>query len=443
MVDELRRPSLFTVVACILLAGCGFVGWRMMASPTVLRIAVGPPGSEDTRLVAAAAQYLAREQATVRLKILPVEGEEESARALDSGKADIAVVRTDAAMPARAQTVVIFHRNAALLLAPPDRGIANVADLKGRTVGIVKRQPANRRLLDVLLAHNEMVRSETPIMVLDSAAEVESALRTGLVDAVLAIGTIGGRTLQDSVAGVSGAGGGASPVFVPVPEAEAIAQQSAQYETFDVVRGAFGGAAPRPAEPVKTLGVSHRLVAAASVEDSAISELTRLIFTMRPTLATDIPLANRIEAPESSNISVLPVHPGALAYYDGEVETFFDKYDDWIYVGIMALSVVVSAFAGLASTAAARRRARTLGLLDRLLGIVRLARVAESRSELDALQAETDEILAVALTKAGSGGLDEAGVSAFTLGLDQARHAIDERKRTLGRARPIIAQAAE
>lgn len=439
----MRRPILLVLATFFLIAGATFVGWRYMSSPTPLRVAVGPAGSEDARLMAAAAQYLSREHETLRFKVVPTEGEADSARAIDEGEADLAVVRTDVTMPARAQTVVVLHKDAFVLVAPAGRGIDTVGSLKGHTVGIVKRLGANAKLLETLLAHYEIPVGDVKTVVIENARDVEAALKANLIDAALAVGSIGGRNVLDTVASALAAGDGAAPVFVPIAEADAIAQRSAALETFEILRGAFGGASPRPADTVKTLGVSHRLVANSTITESTISELTRLIFVMRPTLASDVPLANRIEAPESSNSAVLPVHPGALAYYDGEVETFFERYDDFIYIGAMLLSVVASAAAGLASTASARRRARTLGLLDRLLGIVRLTRSAQSDTELDALEQETDEILAVALAKAGTGGLDDAGVSAFTLGLDQARHAIAERRLHLARGPRYLKVAAE
>lgn len=439
----MRRPVLLVLATFFLLAGATIIGWRYMSSPTQLRVAVGPAGSEDARLIAAAAQYLSREHETLRFKVVPTEGEADSARAIDEGEADLAVVRTDVTMPARAQTVVVLHKDAFVLVAPAGRGIDTVGSLKGHTVGIVKRLGANAKLLETLLAHYEIPVGDVKTVVIENARDVEAALRSNQIDAAIAVGSIGGRNVLDTVASVLAAGDGAAPVFIPVTESDAIAQRSAALETFEILRGAFGGASPRPADTVKTIGVSHRLVANSTIPESTISELTRLIFVMRPTLASDVPLANRIEAPESSNSAVLPVHPGALAYYDGEVETFFEKYDDFIYIGAMLLSVVASGAAGLASTAASKRRARTLGLLDRLLGIVRLTRSAQSETELDGLEHETDEILAVALAKAGTGGLDDAGVSAFTLGLDQARHAIAERRLHLARGPRFLKVAAE
>jgi TRAP transporter TAXI family solute receptor len=434
---------LLNLAALLLTVGLGTLAWRAISAPTVLRVAVGPVASEDARLIAAAGQYLAREHEAIRFKIVPTDGEAESARALDEGRADLAVVRTDVGMPAKAQTVAVMHRDAVVLATLPDRNITTISGLRGRTVGIVRRMPANAKLLELILAHYEVPTDAVQTQVLVGPEDVESALRSGQVDAVLAVGTVNGRTVSGTVAGVAAAGDGAAPVFLPVSEVQAISQRSPLHDSFEVVRGAFGGFPPRPAAPVTTLGVSHLLVASTALEDSEISELTKLIFTMRPVLARDVPLANRIEAPDLSKGSALPVHPGATAYYENEVETFFDRYSDWLYLGLFAISFLGSGAAWLASQAATRRRSRTLGMLERLLEIVKDARAAERVPDLDALETEADEILGIALSQAGGGQLDHHGVSAFTLGLDQARQAIAERRRVLGRLRPAFAQAAE
>ncbi len=440
------RSTLLVIAAALLTLAVGLVGWRMFSAPTVLRVAVGPSGSEDARLISVAGQQLVRDHAGLRFKVVPVEGEAEASQAMQDEQADLAVVRTDIAMPEKAQSVAVMHKDAAVLLTVPSRDIAAITALRGRTVGVVRRVPANARILELLLDHYEVPRDSVRIVTLESAGEVAGAFRSGAVDAVLAVGSISGRNVGDTVAAVTAAAGGAAPVFLPVNEAEAIAQRSAPFAAFEIVRGAFGGAVPRPAEAVKTISVSHRLVAASSLEDGTVSELTRLLFSMRPAVAAIVPLANRIEAPDTSRSSSLPVHPGAAAFYNDEVETFFDRYDDYIYIGAMLLSVVGSGLAGLLSSASVKRRARTLGLLDRLLGIVRLARAAGTAAELDALEHETDDILGVALGKAGRGGLDDAGVSAFSLGLEQARHAIADRRRSLPAAPAgprIVAEAAE
>ena len=436
------RTTLLGLAAVLLLIGIGLVAWRAVSTPVTLRLAVGPASSEDTRLAQAAAQYLAREHEDLRFRIVPTAGEPESAKALDDGRADLAIVRTDAGMPTRGQTVAIWHRDAVLLVAPDSRGITSIGDLRGRTVGIVRRLPANARLLDLLLAQQEVPREAVRTVELDGPEDVEAAFRSGRIDVALAVGTLAGRMVGGTIAAATAASGGAAPIILPVTEVDAIAQRSPLYEKFEIVRGAFGGTPPRPADPVRTLGVSHRLVAASTISDSTISDLTKTIFQIRPALARDVELANRIEAPDTDKGASLPLHPGADAYYEGEVETFFDRYSDWIYLSIMGVSILGSGLAGLASRATNRKRTRTLGLLDRLLAIVRQARLAPDGRELDALESETDDILGVALGQAGTGRLGEAGISAFTLGLEQARHAIADRRRALAGGRPLVAAAA-
>ena len=440
----MRRTTLLSLAALLLALGLGVLAWRVISAPTTLRVAVGPAASEDARLMAAAGQYLAREHEALRFKIVTTDGEAESSRALDDGRADLAVVRTDVAMPEKAQTVAIMHRDAVVIVAPASREITGIPGLRDRTVGVVRRMPANLRLLELLLAHYEVPKDTVRTVMLDGPDQVEAALRAGTIDAALAVGTVNGRTVTATVAAVTAASDGTGPIFLPVNEVEAIAQPSPHHDTFDIVRGAFGGTPPRPAETVKALGVNHVLVAATSLPDQTVSELTKLLFTLRPVIARDIPLANRIEAPELENgPSTLTVHPGASAYYEDEVQTAFDLYSDWLYLGLFGFSIVGSGFAWIASRASTRRRTRTLGLLDRLLEIVKHARTVERARELDALQDEADEILAIALGQAGSGQLDHHGVSAFTLGLDQARQAIAERRRALAKGRAPFVQAAE
>ncbi len=438
----MRRPVLIAIAALLALVGTSLAAYQWMSRPTFLRVAVGPIGSDDTRLIAAMTQYLEREREGVRLKLVMTDGLAASAQAIDQGSADVAVVRTDVAMPGKGQTVAIMHRDAALLVTTSGKDLSEITDLSKRRIGIIRRQTANTLLLEAVLAHYEIRKDSVTIVPLAAPAEAEEALRSGRVDLVLAVGALGSATLNDTVAAVTRAGGG-PPVFIPVNEAAAIAQRSPLFDSFEVVRGAFGGSPPRPAETFTTVGVSHRLVAQTRLDQDTVSELTRLIFAMRPTIAAEVALANRIEEPDTSKASALPVHHGAADYYAGTVQTFFERYGDWFYLGVMVVSILGSAAAGLAGAASGRSRNRTMELLDGLLAIIQRARIAESEPELQVLEAEADAILATALAKAAQNGVDQTGMMAMFLGLDQARRAIHEQRLILEHRTADMAAAAE
>jgi TRAP transporter TAXI family solute receptor len=437
----MRRFVLLGLAAVLATLAGTLLVYQWVALPTTLRIAVGPIGSEDTRLVVAAAQYLARERSGTRLKLVLTDGVAASAEAIEKETADLAVVRTDVAMPEKGQTVAIMHRDAAILLTTARLGLGKVADLHGRNVGVLRRMPANETLLDTILSHYEVPVASVGHVMLNTPAEAAEALASGRVDAILVVGPITGRIVTDTVAALARSEG-TSLVFLPVGEADAIAQRDPRLESYEIVRGAFGGTPSRPAETLTTVAVTHRLVARAALDDNDIAEFTRLLFAMRPSLAGEAPIAARIEPADTEKGSSLPVHPGAAAYYEGEVQTFMERYGDWFYLVVMALSIVGSAMAGLAGAAASRTRARTMSQLNDLLSIVREARAAKTLLELDALERTADEVLANALAKAGQGGVDETAMVAFTLGLDQARRAIAERRVVLD-GRSVLSRAAE
>ncbi|ACL55385.1 TAXI family TRAP transporter solute-binding subunit [Methylobacterium nodulans] len=413
----MRRHVPITIATLLALLAAGLLVYQWAWLPTTLRVAVGPPGGEDARMIGAVAQSLARGHEDVRLRVMPTSGVAESAAVAGREKADLAVVRSDIGIPASTQTVAILHRDAAVLMTA-DPALAAVPDLKDRRVGVVRQQVGNAKLLATILEQYEVPPGSVETVPLAHGDEAGRALQEGRVDAVFVVAPVTGSTMTEAVASIVRAG--LHLTFIPVGEAAAIVRRSPALEAVEVGRGTFGGTPSRPAEAFTTLGVSHRLVAQAKLPDAIVSELTRLLFVTRPAIVGEVPLANQIEAPETDKGASLPLHPGAEAYFDGEIETFFERYGDWFYLIVMCLSILGSAAATLVSRAANRSRARDMELLRELLAIVRASRDVENEDDLFGLEHKADEILAAALARAGTGAIDNAGVAAFTLGLDQA-----------------------
>lgn len=398
--------------------------------PTVLRVAVAQ-GTDDHRLVDAIGRAFSAHRDGVRLRVVPVATASASSSALQSESVDLAVVRSDIAVPPNGQTLVILHRNPALLIARSDDTIGSVSDLKGRTVGIVRGVASgvgNMTLFDTILAHYEidpeLVRHES----LDRA-DMADAVKSRRVDAIFVIGPATGDISAEAVAAVVRSSGSAK--FIPIAEAKAIAQRVNSLESTEIVRGAFGGDPPRPADAFETIGVSVRLMARASLRDATAAEITRRLFAERPSIARLEKLANQIEAPATDKGAAMPVHPGAAAYLDDEEEGFFDKYSDFLYLGAMVLSVVGSAFAALATRISNRRHTEFDRLLERLLEILKSARTVGRIDDLDEMERETDEILVSSFASRHLQALDAHAMTAMGLALEQVRDAIRDRRTTL------------
>jgi TRAP transporter TAXI family solute receptor len=404
----------------------------LLTRPMPLRIAVGPAGGADARLVAAIAAQLGRDRDAIRLRVIQKSGPAEAARALDAGEAGLAVVRRDLAMPANGQAVAILRRNVVAVLALANAGIEKVSDLAGHSIGVVGSAGQDQKILGAILAQYEIPLERVRIVPVE-LNEIADAVRDRKFEALLVAGTATGRSMSGAVAAMTS--DGQPPKFVPISESEALAQRLPVYESTEIVAGAFGGVPPRPATNIETIGYSHYIVARSSLEENTVGEFTRLLFGMRQSLAPEFPNVGRIEAPSTDKDAEVAVHPGAAAYVDGTQKNFFERYSDVFYIGVMLLSIAGSALAGFAGYTHGGNRAYQKSLLAQLLEMVKAAHRAENDQTLDELEAKADEILGATLERAAENRISQTGLAAFTLAIEQARQAIAERRAIL-RAQP-------
>jgi TRAP-type uncharacterized transport system substrate-binding protein len=419
----------FGSLACIAAAVAALI---YVERPTVLRVAV-PRDSDDLAILAAATRNFAESRETIRLKLVAVENLLQSARTLEEGRADLAIVRSDLAMPPHGQTLLIMRRNAVLFVAPANSGLNGIEGLRGLKIGVLEDSPAgkagNELLLDTALAQYD-VPADTVQRIPLTAAEVPRAVKEKRIDALLAVGVPGSDGLAQAVNAVAEAGAG-QPVFLPIAEAKAIAQRSPAFEGVEVLRGAFGGAQPRPGMDLETLGVSTRLIARSSLGNEAAGTLTRLMLAARPSIAAAVPIANRIEAPPADKSAALPVHPGALAFLDDEERSFFDQYADLFYIGAMCLSVLGTAMAAAMAKLKKQSAPDTDRILSRLIELIKDVRSASHMEALEFCEKEADELLELTLALDMVHGLSPNRVGAIDLALNQLRHVISDRRQNL------------
>src|SRR6202022_2418405 len=153
----MRRLIFGTIIGSLGAIGAVAAAIYYYERPSVLRIAV-PRDSDDQAIMAAAAHDFAEARDGIRLKLVAVENLAESSRALEEGHADLAIVRSDIAMPPSGQTVLIMRRNAAVVFAPAQSGLHAIDDLRGHRVGILQAagKADNQLLLDTALAQYDV-----------------------------------------------------------------------------------------------------------------------------------------------------------------------------------------------------------------------------------------------------------------------------------------------
>jgi TRAP transporter TAXI family solute receptor len=436
-----RRSSPFLLIAAALLifaaiAGATFLLWR----PTTLRIAVGPLGSDDQKLIQGLAQAFINEGSPVRLTVIPTAGAVESLGLLATGETDLAVGRADEDMPKGAGSVAILRKNVVVMWTPsgaPRKAgkkeakskIKEMSDLEGHRVGVIGRTPVNVTLLKVILSESGVNADKVAISRF-STSQIIEMVRDPTIDAFMTVGPLDSKITIDAITTTARLRG--EPAFLAIDVSEAIAHKHPLYEAEEIPGSTFTASPARPDDTVDTVGVNHLIVAPKSLSDSTVGAFTRALFTVRPTLAREMPGASKIEKPDTDKDAAIPAHLGAAAYIDGNERTFLDKYSDYFWGAILLLSVLGSGAAWLRHYI--KRDERTLNSLhrDKLLAAIAQVRKTDSIEELDSLQKEADDFLRETLDCYEDGAIDEGDLSAYSLVLEQFHHAVTERRAVIG-----------
>jgi TRAP transporter TAXI family solute receptor len=428
-----RKFALVLLAGVLALTGAVAGIYYYSMRPVVLQVAVGPANSDDAKVVQGLAQAFARSHQQIRLHPVLTDGVTASASALSNGEADLAIVRGDLDVPKNAQAVATLRKSVAVLWVPPrPKGknakatkIKTIAQLAGHRVGVVGQTDANVNLLKVILQQYNVDPAKVDI-VRFATTEVAQAIRAQKADAFLAAGPVNSKITADAIAASARDGG--APTFLAIDSADTIAQNHPVYEAAEIPPGAFGGSPARPDEEVKTISFSHHIVARKSLSDATVAAFTRQLFAIRQQIISDFPLAAKIETPDTDKDAVIPVHPGAAAYVDGEEKTFLDRYSDYIWWALMAMSATGSVGAWFASHLKKEERVGNMTQRDRLLDMIALARRSDSADDLDQMQAEADAILRDTLNRFENGAIEEGSLAAFNIALEQFHNAVADRK---------------
>jgi TRAP transporter TAXI family solute receptor len=437
-----KRAPLLVLAAALLLfaaiAGASF----LLLRPITLRIAVGPSGSDDQKLIQALAQSFARERSPVRLSLITTAGPVDSIALLGAGTTDLAVTRGDEEMPDGTDSVAILRKNVVVLWSPsgaPRKGskkesklkIKGIDELEGHRVGIVGRTPVNVTLLRVILTESGVSPDKVAVTQF-STTQIAEMVRDPTIDAFMTVGPLDSKITSDAINATARVRG--EPTFLPIDVSEAIAQKHPLYESEEIPGSSFSSSPARPDDTVETVGVNHLIVALKSLSESAVAGFTRQLFAVRPSLARELPNAAKIEKPDTDKDAALPAHPGAAAYIDGTERTFLDKYSDYIWGGVLLLSLLGSGSAWLRHYIKQdERRLNTLHR-EKLLAAISRVRKIDSIKELDALQSEADDTLRETLNCYDDGAIEAGDLSAYGLVLEQFHHAVADRRAAISGA---------
>ncbi len=303
-----------------------------------------------------------------------------------------------------------------------------VTKLAGHRVGIVTGSVATRDLLDAVLNHYGVPLGQVQVSLVDPKNAAD-AVKAKQVDVLFAAGPSTGHAINDAIAAATQ--DGRAPSFIAIDQADGINKRNPAFNSIDIDAGTFGGNPPTPDDSLTSLSFAEYLVARKRFSHDAIGTLAKLIYSSRLALAAAMPHEIKIEAPSTNKDASVLVHPGALAYLSDDQKTFFDRYGDTIFYGLLIFPIFGSAIAAVASYFTRNGRTRRLRLLQRVLDLVRKAPTAPSLESLDQMQSDVDQLVVAIIHQGEREEYDHSVQMSFSLALDQVRFAIASRRAVL------------
>src|SRR5882672_1878281 len=284
-----KSYALLILAAGIFLFGVAAGTLYYVLRPVTLRIAVGPAGSEDLKLVQLLAQTFAHDGSAVRLAPVATDGAAESIALFSAGKADLAVARGDLNLPANAESVAILRKNVVVLWAPsglapkgskktPVAKIKSLDELAGHRVGVVGRTQANVKLLRTILTEAGINADKVPVTQFGTNQLAEMA-RDQTIDAFMTVGPLNSKITVDAINATATARG--EPKFLPIEVSETIAKKHPTYESEEIPGSIFSSSPARPEDKVETVSVNHLIIAPKALSDTAVGAFARQLFTVR------------------------------------------------------------------------------------------------------------------------------------------------------------------
>jgi hypothetical protein len=218
-----------------------------------------------------------------------------------------------------------------------------------------------------------------------------------------------------------------------IDEAKALARKNPGISEETLATGMLSSSPALPSEDLDTIGLQWLLVALSRMPTTTAGELARTIYENKAELALEDGFASRIEPADVDKDAFIVAHQGAAEYINDNTKSFMDRYSEFLYLGVAALGVIGSIFAGIYTKITRVAPEKAGELATAILDIGERIEHADSLDSLEALQDELEGILRGAVIGLRDGSISSDGLDTFKLGYQFVRDEIGMRRDYLKR----------
>lgn len=369
----------YIVFALIFSMGLGVIWFYQNINKTYhVRIAASKPGSETYQLVKAAADVVAKQYKHIEFELVPSLGSSQNLRLMKANQVQIAAVQADSDLIPEARLVAILFPDVFQLVVRKDSGILKISDLRGKSIALPSTSSGQYKSFWFLMDHYQYGKGDFDYKSMSSSAAA-FALGQGTVDAVFRVRPPGSKSIQALVDKVD-------VRILEIDQAHAMSLKLPALDSGIIPKGSYRGAPAIPDKDIKSALVQRLLIAREDLDAEVVSNFTRVLFEQRKELLESSTLSSFVRAPDRDKGTGVPIHDGALQYYDRDEPNFLQEQAEPM---AFIITIVAVLFSGIMQLA--RRRQKTLlQVYNAELG--QIIKKAEHITDRDQLQVMADHL---------------------------------------------------
>jgi TRAP-type uncharacterized transport system substrate-binding protein len=421
---------LFAALTLILTVATVWGGRIWLRNSETLIFAVGDARNLEARFAARLATVLKNNSSRLRLKIVPNADSAKALAQFDRRMADLAVLRTDAKVPPRARALAILEHDVVLLISPGSKKIKSLAELKKKKIAVLADGDNSVTFLRNTLEISDSADGGPRLQMAPPNSTLDRLFAPGGYDAVIAMPHA--STLIKDKSYEQFARRGAFTLNA-IGAAKALARKNPGISEETLATGTLSSSPALPADDIDTIGLQWLLVAQSRMSTTTAGDLARTIYENKAELALQDGFASRIEPADVDKDAFIVAHQGAAEYINDDTKSFMDRYSDLLYLGVAALGVIGSIFAGIYTKLTRIAPEKAGELATAILDIGEKIEHANSMETLEALQDELERILRGAVVGLRDGTISSDGLDTFKLGYEFVRDEIGMRRDHLKR----------
>jgi len=177
--------------------------------------------------------------------------------------------------------------------------------------------------------------------------------------------------------------------------------------------------------------VPYYLLAKRKLRDDTVTALVKAIMDARRDLLGEYPILAQMSAPDTDKDALIPVHPGAAAYFDGDEKSIFDKYGDQFFYGSMLLGSLMSLLAATWKFMTKDPAPTAKGPSMQIHALIADVNAAQNQAELAAIEYKINDVLKNELERYTSGDVEAGQATALNLAIHRLEYLMGQRRMTL------------